>query len=94
VIYRREAQQHFVLKTSRMICAWLPFNSCRRLPHAMRELCSYEIRWLVSHLCVMWAATGRGFRQIVPGVFSSGCTLPITSRGREWRLAHSYKTAY
>ena len=50
-----------------MVTNQLIAGDCRML---CGEHCSYEIRCLVSHLCVM---AGRrlavGFRQIVPGVF-------------------------
>ena len=53
-----------------MVTNQLMAGDCRML---CEEHCSYEIRCLVSHLCVM---AGRrlavGFLQIVPGVFPSG----------------------
>ena len=58
-----------------MVTNQLIAGDCRMLGE---EHCSYEIRCLVSHLCVM---AGRrlavGFLQIVPGVFPTGVVTPM-----------------
>ena len=53
-----------------MVTNQLMAGDCRML---CEEHCSYEIRCLVSHLCVMagWRLAV-GFLQIVPGVFPTG----------------------